>query len=107
MVVPGVAAVPLSLLGRVQSTLRQGLAACADLIVPPCCVICRTPLSVHHSLCAACWRDVHFIRDPLCDVLGIPLPFATGERTVSAAALAKPPAYHRARAVAPLQRRNA
>jgi ComF family protein len=33
-------------------------------------------------------------------VIGIPLPFDTGERTVSAAALAHPPAYDRARAVA-------
>jgi ComF family protein len=33
-------------------------------------------------------------------VLGIPLPFDTGERTVSAAAVAHPPAYGHARAVA-------
>ena len=33
-------------------------------------------------------------------MLGIPLPFDTGERTVSAGALAQPPAYDRARAVA-------
>jgi ComF family protein len=42
---------------------------------------------------------VHFIRPPLCDVLGIPLPFDTGERILSAAAMARPPAYDRARAV--------
>jgi ComF family protein len=51
-------------------------------------------------LCAACWREVHFIRPPLCDVLGIPLPFDTGGRMLSAAAVAHPPAYGRARAVA-------
>ena len=43
---------------------------------------------------------MNFIRPPLCDVLGIPLPFDTGERSVSAAAIAHPPAYDRARAVA-------
>lgn len=43
---------------------------------------------------------MHFIRPPLCDVLGIPLPFDTGGRMVSAAAVAFPPAYNRARAVA-------
>ena len=32
--------------------------------------------------------------------MGLPLPFDTGERMVSAAALARPPAYDRARAVA-------
>jgi ComF family protein len=80
--------------------LRAALAACADLIVPPCCLVCRARVSAHHLLCAACWRYVNFIRPPLCDVLGIPLPFDTGERTVSAAAVAHPPAYNRARAVA-------
>ena len=57
-------------------------------------------LGTHHLLCATCWRDVHFIRPPLCDVTGIPLPFDTGERMVSAAATADPPGYDRARAVA-------
>ena len=51
-------------------------------------------------LCGACWRRVQFIRAPLCDVTGIPLPYDTGERVVSALALAHPPAYDRARAVA-------
>lgn len=82
------------------AALRAALAACADLIVPPCCLVCRARIGAHHLLCAACWREVHFIRPPLCDVLGIPLPFDTGERTVSAAAAAHPPAYDRARAVA-------
>jgi ComF family protein len=82
------------------AALRGALAACADLIVPPCCLVCRARVGAHHMLCAACWREVNFIRPPLCDVLGIPLPFGTGERTVSAAAVAHPPAYGRARAVA-------
>jgi ComF family protein len=80
--------------------VRHALAACADVIVPPCCVVCRARIGAHHLLCAACWQDVNFIRPPLCDVLGIPLPFDTGERTVSAGAVAHPPAYDRARAVA-------
>jgi ComF family protein len=80
--------------------MRTALAACADLIVPPCCLVCRARVGGHHLLCAGCWRQVHFIRPPLCDVLGIPLPFDTGGRTLSAAAVAHPPAYNRARAVA-------
>ena len=60
----------------------------------------RTPLATHHVLCGACWRGVRFIRAPLCDVTGVPLPFDTGGRMVSAGALADPPAYDRARAVA-------
>jgi ComF family protein len=68
--------------------------------MPPCCLVCRTRLVAHHLLCASCWREVRFIRAPLCDVTGIPLPYDTGGRQVSAAALAKPPSYDRARAVA-------
>ena len=86
--------------GHVRAGLRRALAAFADIIVPASCLVCRTPVGEHHVLCAPCWREVHFIRPPLCDVLGIPLPFDTGERTVSAGALARPPAYDRARAVA-------
>jgi ComF family protein len=86
--------------GHMRAAIRRALAACADIVVPPSCLVCRTSLEEHHVLCAACWREVHFIRAPLCDVLGIPLPFDTGERTVSAGALARPPAYDRARAVA-------
>ena len=86
--------------GRLRGALRKAFAACADIIVPPCCLVCRTPLGAHHLLCAPCWREVHFIRPPLCDVLGIPLPFDTGERAVSAGALARPPTYDRARAAA-------
>jgi ComF family protein len=86
--------------GSLRTLAGRALGACADLIVPPCCLVCRAPLSAHHLLCAACWCDVHFIRPPLCDVLGTPLPFDSGERTLSAAASARPPAYNRARAVA-------
>lgn len=72
----------------------------ADLIVPPLCLSCRVPLGSHDALCAACWRQIRFIREPLCDRLGIPLPYDTGGRSVSAAALAHPPEWDRARAVA-------
>ena len=84
----------------VAAALGRALGACADVIVPPCCLVCRARVSAHHLLCAGCWREVDFIRPPLCDVLGIPLPFSTGERMVSAAAVAHPPAWDRARAVA-------
>lgn len=55
----------------------------------------------HDNLCASCWRKVSFITHPLCDRLGIPLPFDPGGTTViSAAALAQPPPYDRARVAA-------
>lgn len=80
--------------------LEAGGRFLADLLAPPACLSCRTPLSSHHTLCAACWGGIDFIRAPLCDQLGIPLPYDTGGRMLSAAALADPPRYDRARAVA-------
>lgn len=72
----------------------------ADAIVPPVCLSCQAPLSVHHALCPECWCQIDFIRAPLCDRLGLPLPFDTGGTMISAAANAREPLYHRARAVA-------
>lgn len=85
---------------RLRRAVTGAGVACADLIVPPCCLSCRARTVAHGALCPACWSNVQFIRTPVCDVLGIPLPFEVGERTVSAAAVAQPPAYERARAVA-------
>lgn len=86
--------------GGRPTLLGRYLGLLSDVIVPPVCVSCRSALSDHHALCAACWRDVAFIRAPVCDRLGIPLPFDTGSPSISAAALAEPPDFDRARASA-------
>jgi len=78
----------------------RGLAHAADLLVPPVCTSCMAPLAVHDALCPACWREVAFIRPPLCDRMGVPMPFDTGGPMISAAAAAEPPQYDRLRAVA-------
>lgn len=78
----------------------SGGRALADCIVPPVCVACREPMTEHDVLCPSCWHDIDFIRPPLCDRLGLPLPFDPGGPAVSAAAEANPPDYGRARAVA-------
>jgi ComF family protein len=80
--------------------LRSAAAVVADLVVPPLCLACHRPVSSHDAICARCWSDIDFIRAPLCDRLGIPLPFDIGGTMISAAAAADPPDYERARAVA-------
>ena len=84
----------------VPGLFRRALGALSDLVMPPVCLVCREPIGVHDALCARCWRDIDFIRPPLCDRLGMPLPYDTGGSTISAAAAAEPPVYDRARAVA-------
>lgn len=80
--------------------IGSALRSVSDILVPPLCTACRAPLADHDALCPECWRGIDFIRAPLCDRLGLPLPFDTGGTMVSAAAVADPPAYDRARAVA-------
>lgn len=80
--------------------LRHAAGAIADLIVPPLCLACHGPLGSHDSLCPKCWAAIDFIRPPLCDRLGLPLPYDTGGTMISAAAAADPPDWDRARAVA-------
>jgi len=82
------------------SALRRALGAIADVLVPPLCLACHGRLSTHDALCPGCWSGIDFIRAPLCDRLGLPMPYDTGAPMISAAAAADPPAYARARAVA-------
>lgn len=89
-----------SVMGAVISGLRRLGSSMADAVVPPVCLSCQAPLLLHNALCPECWCQVDFIRHPLCDRLGLPLPFDIGGPMISAAASAKPPAYSRARAVA-------
>ena len=87
--------------GRVRATFRAMLDRAGSLIVPPVCLSCQAALAGHDALCATCWGRIAFIRAPLCDRLGLPLPFGGGTAPlVSAAAAANPPVYGRARAVA-------
>ncbi|MEW5963342.1 MAG: ComF family protein [Pseudomonadota bacterium] len=88
------------LLQHAASTAKAAARVVADLAMPPLCLACHAPLADHDSLCAACWREITFLRPPLCDRLGIPLPYDIGGTAVSAAAIADPPVYDRARAVA-------
>jgi ComF family protein len=83
-----------------DGALQRAVGAIADLVVPPLCLSCHTLLTSHDALCPICWGQIDFIRPPLCDRMGLPMPFDTGGTMISAAAAAEPPDYDRARAVA-------
>jgi ComF family protein len=85
---------------RSDRGLRGALAALADLLLPPVCISCRKQTLAHGLLCGACWSRIDFIAPPICARLGVPLPYETGEPALSAAAIAEPPVYDRARAAA-------
>ena len=89
----------VGLLNRLRPLGRLGRSA-LDVLLPPLCLGCQTRIMDHDALCPPCWRQIAFIRPPLCDRLGIPLAIDTGGVMLSAAAVADPPDYDRARAVA-------
>lgn len=78
--------------------LRSGATEIVDLVLPPSCPRCAEPLARSGALCATCWSQLTLIADPVCAVLGTPLPFACEPGTVSLEALADPPPFGRARA---------
>lgn len=86
--------------GSALGSLRAALASLADLLLPPVCIACRKRTLGHGLLCGECWSRIDFIAPPLCARLGVPLPYDTGEPCLSAAAIADPPVYDRARAAA-------
>jgi len=87
-----------AILGAVSRRVRDLVPVVLDQLYPPICLACMAPVAEGNALCAGCWRRLTPITAPYCQVLGIPLAADLGPDGVSAAALADPPAYDRARA---------
>jgi ComF family protein len=85
-----------------QAAKRVGAAA-LDLLYPPVCLACRCAIGAHGGLCPECWSAMRFIERPYCERLGTPfetdLASSESGRFLSAAAVADPPVFARARAV--------
>jgi ComF family protein len=69
-----------------------------ETVFPPVCLGCGVITGRHGGLCPACWGQVRFIERPFCEITGQPFDHDRGEGLVSAAAIADPPSYARARA---------
>lgn len=96
--------------GLLRSVTRRTI----DFLLPMRCAACGTPVT-GAGLCGRCWARVDFIAAPYCQRLGTPFPYDPGpngagpmdpgpenhgEAMLSPAAIADPPDYGRARAVA-------
>lgn len=84
--------------GSFSALAAQAAGVAMALIYPPVCLTCGVMTGRHGALCPACWRAVRFIDWPFCEITGAPFDHDRGEGLVSAAAIADPPAYDRARA---------
>jgi ComF family protein len=71
-----------------------------DAIYPPTCLACRAATAETGALCPSCWREMRFIERPFCDRLGTPFEQDLGPGLLSPQAIADPPVFARARAVA-------
>ena len=68
-----------------------------DLLYPPLCLSCDTPVAHADALCADCFRKLRPITAPLCPVLGLPFEISLGPDARSAEAITDPPPFDRAR----------
>jgi ComF family protein len=87
-------------LARLSRASRGAARASIALIYPPTCIACRGATGDAHTLCARCWGEVRFIERPYCERLGTPFAVDLGIQLLSPAAIAEPPVFERARAVA-------
>ena len=85
----------------VLAMARNFGAAALNLVFPPVCVACRKATAAHDALCPKCWSGMRFIERPFCERLGTPFEQDLGQPgLLSPAAIADPPVFSRARAVA-------
>ncbi len=94
-------------MSRSRALPRSALAAAGEvgrsllrIVYPPVCIACGQATGEPHTLCGRCWAEIRFIERPFCERLGVPFAVDLGMSLVSPAAIADPPVYRRARAVA-------
>ena len=88
---------PLSL----SATLLRGAGqAMLAVLYPPHCLGCGASTAAQDGLCPRCWSGIRFIARPFCERLGTPFQQDLGTALLSPEAIAHPPAFGRARAVA-------
>ncbi len=89
---------------RLHSLVRRGAREtwrlALGLVYPPACIACQGATGEPHALCASCWSGIRFIERPYCERLGTPFAVDFGLPLLSPAAIADPPVFGRARAVA-------
>jgi ComF family protein len=87
-------------IAHLRSLARSAARIALGIVYPPTCIACGAATGEAHALCAKCWSAVRFIERPFCDRLGTPFAVDLGVSLLSPAAIADPPVFRRARAVA-------
>ena len=85
---------------RLRGFAARAAASLVDRIYPPSCLACQAATGAAGTLCPRCWTLMPFIERPFCERLGTPFAQDLGAGMLSPAAMAEPPVFERARAVA-------
>src|SRR5919112_6325060 len=91
---------PIQLRARLHRGAWEVWRSALGLLYPPTCIVCQAATGEPHALCAAGWSGIRFIERPYCERLGTPFTVDLGQPLLSPAAIAHPPVFGRARAVA-------
>lgn len=85
---------------RLGVRVRQAARLALDMLLPPRCAACDSPVVVQGQLCAACFGRTNFISAPLCMRCGVPFGFAEqgGIAASCPACMEHPPLFRQARA---------
>jgi ComF family protein len=91
----------MAALAAVATALRGLPRGVVSLIYPPTCSGCGAATADPGALCPRCWADLRLIEEPICQRYGTPFAVDLGVGPMlSPRAIADPPAFARARAVA-------
>ncbi|WP_132255181.1 ComF family protein [Methylobacterium segetis] len=81
--------------------LRSLLRVALGLVYPPACAACGAATADPGAFCPGCWASLRLIEAPLCPRYGTPFALDLGlGPLLSPRAIAEPPVFGRARAVA-------
>ena len=87
-------------MGRVVvPVMRQAGRYALDVVLPPQCLSCNTPVVEPGHLCGTCWADVDFLAGPACSVCGLPFETPELDGALCGSCSRSTPAYDKARAV--------
>ncbi len=91
----------MTALQAVATALRGLPRGVVSLVYPPTCAGCGSATADPGAFCPSCWSSLRLIEEPVCQRYGTPFALDLGVGAlVSPRAIAEPPVFGRARAVA-------
>lgn len=84
-----------------QNLLRPSrlLHTTVDAVFPPLCLYCEREVAHAQTVCASCWKAMHFISAPFCTQCGAPFEVMADPNTKCVECLTFPPLYQKGRSV--------